>query len=64
MAQNRIIACRHANTRHQSFAGPAANAMAKHMNEFGGPPGAAISCICSSVARMLCYGIASVACEA
>jgi hypothetical protein len=35
------IACRHANTRHQSFAGPAANAMAEQMNEFRGPLGAA-----------------------
>ena len=40
-AQDCIIAGRHADPLHQSFTWPAADAVAKEMNEFGRPTGAA-----------------------
>jgi hypothetical protein len=38
MAQDRIVARRHANALHQAFAWSAANAVAKKMKQFGGAP--------------------------
>jgi hypothetical protein len=38
MAQDRIVARRHANALHQAFAWSAANAVAKKMKQFRGAP--------------------------